>query len=153
MDQSGNLLPKPLLGHRLTECGYQELRPSGLVEGREAYYSAALGLLLRSRGHGFGLELVFRDPQSGKDIPVGEEMDRVCHAAERAAESERRARLEAEQAAETERAARVVAEQAAGSATRAAEAERSERLATQERLAQAEEALRRALAGAGSDLD
>lgn len=123
LDQSGTLLPEPLLGHRLTEQGYEELRPSGLVDGRAAYYSAALGLLLRSRG--LGLELVFRNPQSGEDIPVGEEVDRAI-------QSERSARLAAEGAAQ---------------------AERSVRLATEERLARAEEALRRAQAGAGSDLD
>ena len=132
LDQSGTLLPKPLMGHRLSERGYQKLRPSGEVDGREAYYSAALGLELRSRGHGFGLELVFRDPQSGEDIRVGEEMDRAYHAAEEAAESERAARLAAEEAAEAERSARLAAE-------RAVESERRARLAAEERLAQAQE--------------
>ena len=149
LDQSGQLLPKPLLGHRLGERGYQELRPSGMVKDREAYYSAALGLELRSRGQGLGLQLVFRDPQSGKDIPVGEEVDQAFHAAE----SERRARLVAEGAAEaavqtanSERNARLAAEEAA-------ESERRARQAAEERLAQAEEALRRARDRAGSNLD
>ena len=153
LDQSGELLPKPLLGHRLSERGYQELRPSGLVDGREAYYSATLGLLLRSRGHGLGLELVFRDPQSGEDILVGEEMDRALQSersarlvAEGTAEAERSARLAAEEAANAERSARLAAEEAAKAA-------RSARLATEERLARAEEALRMAAASAGSDLD
>lgn len=127
LDQSGTLLPEPLLGHRLTERGYQELPSSGLVDDRDAYYSAALGLLLRSRGHGLGLELVFRNPQTGQDIPVGEDMDRALLAAEQVAEKERSARLAAEEA------------------TRA---ERDARLAAEERLARAEEALRRALASA-----
>ena len=167
LDQSGELLPKPLLGHRLSERGYQELRPSGLVDGREAYYSAALGLLLRSRGHGLGLELVFRDPQSGKDILVGEQMDQALHAAKGAAETERNARLAAEKAVETERNARLAAEKAveaersarlaaegeAEAAARATESERRVRLDAEERLARAEEALRRVLAGPGSDLD
>lgn len=139
LDQSGQLLAKPLLGHRLGERGYQELRPSGLVDGREAYYSAALGLELRSRGQGLGLQLVLRDPQSGQDIPVGEEMDRAFHAAEKAAESERTARLAAEGAAEA--------------AAQIAESERRARQAAEERLAQAEEALRQARDRAGSDLD
>ena len=167
LDQSGSLLPEPLLGHRLSERGYQRLRASGEVDGRAAYYSAALGLLLRSRGRGLGLELVFRDPQSGQDIAVGEEMDRAlatersarltaegaAEAAAQATETERSARLAAEGAAkaaaratETERSARLAAEAAA-------EAERSVRRATEERLARAEEALRRALASAGSDRD
>ena len=167
LDQSGSLLPEPLLGHRLSERGYQRLRASGEVDGRAAYYSAALGLLLRSRGQGLGLELVFRDPQSGQDIAVGEEMDRAlatersarltaegaAEAAAQATETERSARLAAEGAAkaaaratETERSARLAAEAAA-------EAERSVRRATEERLARAEEALRRALASAGSDRD
>ncbi len=167
LDQSGSLLSEPLLGHRLSERGYQRLRASGEVDGRAAYYSAALGLLLRSRGQGLGLELVFRDPQSGQDIAVGEEMDRAlatersarltaeeaAEAAARATETERSARLTAEEAAEaaarateTERSARLAAQAAA-------EAERSARLATEERLALAEEALRRALASAGSDRD
>jgi len=167
LDQSGSLLPEPLLGHRLSERGYQRLRASGEVDGRAAYYSAALGLLLRSRGRDLGLELVFRDPQSGQDIAVGEEMDRAlatersarltaegaAEAAAQATETERSARLAAEGAAEaaarateTERSARLAAEAAA-------EAERSVRRATEERLARAEEALRRALASAGSDRD
>ena len=116
LDQSGTLLPTPLRGHRLTEQGYRELPPSGLVDGREAYYSGALGLLVRSRGQGFWLELVFRDPRSGEDILVGEEMDRAI-------ESERSKRLAAEEAAEADRSARLAAEEAA-------EAERSVRLAT-----------------------
>ena len=139
LDQSGSLLPEPLLGHRLSERGYQRLRASGEVDGRAAYYSAALGLLLRSRGQGLGLELVFRDPQSGQDIAVGEEMDRALT-------TERSARLAAETAAKAERSARLAAETAA-------KAERSARLATEERLARAEEALLRALASAGSDRD
>ena len=160
LDQSGSLLPEPLLGHRLSERGYQRLRASGEVDGRAAYYSAALGLLLRSRGQGLGLELVFRDPQSGQDIAVGEEMDRAlatersarltaegaAEAAARATETERNARLAAEEAAEAERSARLTAEGVV-------QAERSVRLATEERLARAEEALRRALASAGSDRD
>ncbi len=153
LDQSGSLLPEPLLGHRLGERGYQRLRASGEVDGRAAYYSAALGLLLRSRGQGLGLELVFRDPQSGQDILVGEEMDRALAtersarlAAEAAAEAERNARLAAEEAAEAERSARLTVEGAV-------QAERSVRLATEERLARAEEALRRAQASAGSDRD
>lgn len=137
LDQSGTLLPEPLLGHRLTERGYQELPSSGLVDGRDAYYSAALGLLLRSRGHGLGLELVFRNPQTGQDILVGEDMDRAF-------ESKRRALLAAEQVAETERSARLAAEEA----TRA---ERDARLAAEERLARTEEALRRAQASARSE--
>ena len=188
LDQSGSLLPEPLLGHRLSERGYQRLRASGEVDGRAAYYSAALGLLLRSRGQGLGLELVFRDPQSGQDIAVGEEMDRAlatersarltaegaAEAAAQATETERSARLAAEGAAEaaarateTERSARLAAEGVAEAAARAtetersarlaaeaaAEAERSVRRATEERLARAEEALRRALASAGSDRD
>ena len=161
LDQSGELLPKPLLGHRLSgQRRYRQLRPSGLVEGRETYYSAALGLELRSRGQGLGLELVFRDPQSGEDIPVGVEMDRARHAAERAAEAERNARLVAEGVAETERSARLVAEgvmeterSARLVAEGVAEAEQSARLAAEERLARAEEALRRGSAPAGSDLD
>ena len=82
---------------------------------------------------------MFRDPQSGQDILVGEEMDRALA-------TERSARLAAEAAAEAERNARLAAEEAA-------EAERSVRLATEERLARAEEALRRAQASAGSDRD
>ena len=128
LDQSGTLLPTPLLGHRLTEQGYRELQPSGLVDGREAYHSAALGLLVRSRGHGFGLELVFRNPQSGKDILAGDDMNRAYDAVCR----ERHART---------------------AAVREFEAERSKRLAVEERLAQVEEALRRVLARTGSDLD
>ena len=139
LDQSGSLLPEPLMGHRLSERGYQRLRASGEVDGRAEYYSAALGLLLRSRGQGLGLELVFRDPQSGQDIAVGEAMDRAFA-------TERSARLTAEEAAEAERNARLAAEEAA-------EAERSVRLATEERLARVEEALSRALASAGSDRD
>ena len=160
LDQSGELLPQPLLGHRLGERGYRQLRPSGLVDGREAYYSAALGLELRSRGEGLELRLVFRDPRTGADIPVGEDMDRAFHAAEgaakaaaRTAQSERRARLAAEEAAkaaaqtaQSERSARLAAEEAA-------ESEASARRAAEERLAQAEEALRRAQDRAGSDLD
>ena len=167
LDQSGSLLPEPLLGHRLSERGYQRLRASGEVDGRAEYYSAALGLLLRSRGQGPGLELVFRDPQSGQDIAVGEEMDRAFATersarltAEEAAESERNARLVAEGAAEAERNARLVAEGAAEAernarlvAEGAVQAERSVRLTTEERLARAEEALRRALASAGADRD
>ena len=125
LDQSGSLLPEPLLGHRLSERGYRRLRASGVVDGRAEYYSAALGLLLRSRGQGPGLELVLRNPQSGQDIAVGEAMDRALA---------------------TERSARLAAEEVA-------EAERSARLATEERLVLAEEALRRALASAGSDRD
>ena len=150
LDQSGSLLPEPLLGHRLSERGYQRLRASGEVDGRATYYSAALGLLLRSHGQGLGLELVFRDPQSGQDIAVGEAMDRALA-------TERSARLAAEAAAEAERNARLAAEDAARSARLTAEgavqAERSVRLATEERLVRAEEALRRALASAGSDRD
>ena len=160
MGQSGELLPKPPLGHRLTDKGYQELPPSGLADGREAFYSAALRLLLRSRGHGLGLELVFRDPQSGEDIPVGEEMDRAFQsersarlAAEGAAQSERSARLAAEEAVEAERSARLAAEGETEAKARAAESERCVRVATEERLAGAEEALRRALASTVSDLD
>ena len=111
MDQSGTLLPKPLLGHRLTGRGYQELPSSGLVDGREMYYSAALGLQLRSHGHGLGLKLVFRDPQTRKDVPVGEDMDRAL---------------------ESERSGRLAAEEVAKAATRTAEAERSARLAAEE---------------------
>ena len=153
LDQSGELLPQPLLGHRLSGRRYRQLRPSGLVDGREAYYSAALGLELRSRGEGLELRLVFRDPQNGADILVGEDMDRAFHAADGAAQSERRARLAAEGAAEaaaqtaqSERSARLAAEEAA-------ESERSARRAAEERLAQAEEALRRALDRAGPDPD
>ena len=125
LDQSGTLLPKPLLGHRLTERGYQELPSSALVDGREMYYSAALGLQLRSHGHGLGLKLVFRDPQTRKDIPVGEDMDRAL-------ESERSARLAAEEVAEKERGTRLAAE---------------------ERLARLEKALRRTQASPPSELD
>lgn len=146
LDQSGALLPKPLLGHRLTERGYQELPSSGLVQGREAYYSAALGLLLRSRGHGLGLELVFRNPQAGEDIPVGEYMDRAL-------ESKRGALLAAEEVAEAERSARLAAAEAAEAATRAAEIERTARLAAEGRLARVEEALRQAQASARAELD
>ena len=167
LDQSGELLPQPLLGHRLSGRRYRQLRPSGLVDGREAYYSAALGLELRSRGEGLELRLVFRDPRTGADILVGEDMDRALHAAEGAAkaaaqtaQSERSVRLTAEEAAESERSARLAAEGAAESersarlaAEGAAESERSARRAAEERLAQAEEALRRAQDRAGSDLD
>ena len=146
LDQSGSLLPEPLLGHRLSERGYQRLRASGAVDGRAEYYSAALGLLLRSRGQGPGLELVFRDPQSGQDIAVGEAMDRAFA-------TERSARLTAEEAAEIAARAKEDERNARLAAEEAAEAERSARLATEERLARAEEALRWALASAGSDRD
>ena len=131
LDQSGTLLPKPLLGHRLTEQGYRELQPSGLVDGREAYYSAALGLLVRSRGQGFWLNLVFRDPQSGKDVLAGDDMNRAFDRL-MLIESNRSARLAAEEVAK---------------------AERNLRLAAEERLAQVEEALRRAQASTRLDLN
>ena len=146
LDQSGGLLDEPLVGHRRRRGGFARLAPRRLVDGAFEYRSAELGLLLRAQRHDGGLRVVFRDPNSGRDILTGEDIDRTLQAAEERAimEAERAKAAEERTIMEAERAKAAEAEQRR--AVERAQEERQARLAAEERMARAEEAVRRALA-------
>ena len=97
LDQEGGLLPRELMGHRLRRGRYEELAPSGRVGLAREYHSEVLGLLLRTAIYDDGLTVVFRDPRTGEDVLVGEEVVRVVED-QRATirELKRRGREEAE---------------------------------------------------------
>ena len=77
LDQTGHLLDEPLLGHRLRRGRYERLGAWGQWQGVCEYRSVELGLLLRGERRGQGLEVAFRDAQTGDEILTGEAIDRA----------------------------------------------------------------------------
>ena len=83
LDQTGRLLEEPLLGHRLRRGRYERLGAWGQWQGVLEYRSVKLGLLLRGERRGAGLEVAFRDAQTGDEILTGEAIDRALSARDR----------------------------------------------------------------------
>ena len=108
LDQSGDLLPRPLIGHRLIGRRYEDLRRCGMLGRVPQYPSEELGLLLRVEPGPYGLTVVFTDPRTGEDVLTGKRVDKARReeadarvAAERRAREEAEARVAAERRAQT----------------------------------------------------
>ena len=125
LDQEGGLLPRELMGHRLRRGRYEELAPSGRVGLAREYHSDVLGLLLRTAIYDDGLTVVFRDPRTGKDVLVGEEVVKAVSALEERAEAaEGRAEAAEGRAEAAERGRQEEAEARSRAEARAQAAER-----------------------------
>ena len=141
-DETGERHGARLAGHRLAEDRYEPIGITELADGSLESYSEVLDLYLRwEEGR-----LEWHDPATGKAIMSMAEMQRIIEgerqvrlAVEQAA-TERRGRWEAERRAKAARQGRLEAEQRA-------KAERQARLAveqaTEERVRELEEKLRR----------
>ena len=75
MDQAGDLLPRPLTGHRLIGRRYEELRRCGMVGRSPRYHSEELRLPMRVEAGRDGQTVVFTDPRTGKEVLTGGRMD------------------------------------------------------------------------------
>ena len=134
LDQTGLLLPQPLRGYRLVRGRYARIGQCGPgSDGQREYRSVVLGLMLRAKLYREGWIIVCRDERTGRDIAVGEAMDRLLAAAE---ERRRQAEAGQRQAEEGRRQAEAGQRQAEEGRRRAEAGQR-----------QAEEGRRRAEAG------
>lgn len=120
LDQtSEGLLPEQMLGHRLVGGRYQRLLPvSRGPHGTKEYRSEELGLLLRAENYEKGWAIMFRDPETGQDVPVARGMDRLLIESRQRTHRERQARIAAEERAQLQSEARIAAEGRARAAER-----------------------------------
>ena len=99
LDQSGLLLMEALVGHRRRRGRYSRIEPDASAAGAPIFRSTELELMLRTERHDGGLTMVFSDPLTGKDIPVGDGMDSALDQAESTALAEAKMRRAAERRA------------------------------------------------------
>ena len=99
LDQSGLLLTEALVGYRRQRGRFSRIEPEVSASGATIFRSTELGLILRTERHDGGLTMVFSDPQTGKDIPVGDGMDSALDQAESTALAEADMRRAAERRA------------------------------------------------------
>ena len=130
LDQTGLLLPQPLRGYRLVRGRYARIGQCGPgSDGHREYRSVVLSLLLRAKFYREGWIIVCRDERTGRDIAVGEAMDRLL---KEARERQRRAEVGQRQAEKGRRRA----EEGRRQAEALMRAETQARVAAEQRLAE-----------------